>query len=849
MPGNSLPYLEIIKSTDGQAYRAFTAFRLDSIEVRHAKHGDSRTYVARMLNRQMDFISTLPALGADGAIELRFLSWPKRGRLGEGRVDVLIRIRKDGKTENEARTRALAVYKGIRANLVSVDEAYNWVPIAKENEYREAFHGSKLLNAAEIARREAIVNLDRLDVLPRRRAPGFTEQPAAEKIAGNSVYTWFPFIRTHATLSRLFRILLMQDDAVVISIALTPAKISQAELDYLVLSMEQCERYLQLPVSGSVWDASDLVPPLHAQATELLKLLQRAASTLRDDCALFKVQIVSQHPLSEALIEAVGAVVTEPVGSTDEESDASTELLSVAGGYDWYAPESAAEKAIVLENFENIQFTPWIKTVAPNKEVRLRYMVGAREANCAFRFPIPVESIFPGLDTRLARTVPPPANLPEQGMYIGENLYRGMRQPIYLLDDDRRRHTYIVGQTGTGKSSLLLNMIMQDIEAGKGVGVIDPHGELVDEVLARIPKRRVDDVHYINPEQPDTAIGLNMLQYRDDIDRDSAVNHLLEMFQRLYGKVPESMGPAFEMYFRNSALLEMADSSEVPILDGILRIFSDKIYRQQKLSKCTDPLVQAFWKIAQRAQGDHTLENYGTYVNNKLSRILYNRIIRRMALQRESTIDFDGIINNGKILLVDLCKGKLGETNAAFLAMVLISLIQRAAFARTSERDKSQLRDFYLYIDEFQNVATDSFVTILSEARKYRLNAILANQYIHQIPEDVREAVRGNVGTIIAFRAGARDAELLEQDFAPSVTRDDLMNLSNYQAYVSTLARGEAIRAFSIRTVLNNSKSDPTVGEAIMRGTSRYSRPVQEVEEAIEARWATPTGSEARERD
>lgn len=831
MPGNSLPYLEVVKSTDGQAYRAFTAFQLDSIEVRDAKHGDSRTYVARMLNRQMDFISTLPALGADGAIELRFLSRPKRGTLGEGRVDVLLRIRKDGKTENEARTRVLAVYKGIRANLVSVDEAYNWLPIVKENEYREAFHGSKLLNAAEIARREAIVNLDRLDVLPRRRVPGFAEQPAAEKIAGNSVYTWFPFIRTHATLSRLFRILLMQDDAVVISIALTPAKISQAELDYLVLSMEQCERYLQLPVSGSVWDASDLVPSLRAQATELLKLLQRAAFTLRDDCALFKVQIVSQYPLSEALVEAVGAVITEPVGSTDEESDASTELLSVAGGYDWYVPETAAEKAITLENFENIQFTPWIKTVAPNKEVRLRYMVGAREANCAFRFPIPVESIFPGLDTRLARTVPPPANLPERGLCIGENMYRGLTQPVYLAGDDRRRHTYVVGQTGTGKSTLLLSMIMQDIRNGDGVGVLDPHGELVDEILRMVPDDRLADVIYIDPEDMKIAVGLNLLEYRDEIDRDSAVNHLLEIFGKLYD-MREVGGPMFELYLRNSVLLAMSDPMEPATLRDVMRVFADADFRERRLGQCREPLVREFWKgIALKTRGDTSLESMAAYVTSKFSRMIYNSVIKGMVLQRRSTVDFLDVMDTGRIVLVDLCKGRLGETNAAFLGLILSSLIQRAAFARVAAPGLAAKRkDFYLYVDEFQNLATESFVAMLSEARKYRLNLILANQYFNQIPESIRHAVMGNIGTFINFRVGMQDAEMLESVYAPVVNRTDLISLPNFNAYVKTLVHGESTRPFSMKTQLDGSGRDEKRPARIRELSAAYVRKRAEVE-------------------
>ncbi len=779
-----------------------------------------------MLNRQMDFISTLPALGSDGAIELRYLSRPKLGNPSGGRIDALIRIRKNGDSKNEAKERALEVYKGIRANLVSMDEAYNWVPVPEENGYRDVFRGFKQPHVAEIARREAVVNLDRLNILPAKRPPGFVEQPVAGKAAGNSVYTSFPFTRTHTTLSRLFRVLLMQDAPVAISIALTPTRLSQSELDYLLSNMEQCERYLHLPVSGSVWDASDFIPPLRAQAAEILRLLQKSMFTFRDDCMLLKVQIASERPLSGALIEAVGAMVTEPVASTDMESDAQTESSAIAGGYDWYAPASDAEKAIATENIENISFAFWAETVAPKEATRLRYMVGAHEANCAFRFPIPVESIFPGLDTRLARTVPLPANLPEQGLVLGENLYRGLTQPVHLTRDDRRRHTYVIGQTGTGKSSLLLSMIMQDIRNGDGVGVMDPHGELVGEILGRIPDDRLADVIHINPEDTEIAVGINILECRDEVDRDSAVNHLLELFEQLYD-MDDAGGPIFEQYLRNSVLLAMADPLEPATLRDVMRVFTDADFRAQRLERCRDPLVKEFWsEIALKIREDRwTLTSMAAYVTSKFSRMVYNGVIKEMVLQKRSTVDFLEVMEQGKIVLVDLCKGRLGETNSAFLGLLLSSLIQRAAFARAATSKPQALRkDFYLYVDEFQNLATESFVSLLSEARKYRLNLVLANQYFNQIPESVRNAVMGNVGTFINFRVGMQDAKSLESVYAPMVNHMDLIGLPNFNAYVKTLVHGEATRPFSIKTRLDGSERHESRVAKIRELSTAYAR-------------------------
>jgi hypothetical protein len=422
-------------------------------------------------------------------------------------------------------------------------------------------------------------------------------------------------------------------------------------------------------------------------------------------------------------------------------------------------------------------------------------------------------------------------------LLLGENLYRGMHHPIYMLADDRRRHTYIVGQTGTGKSSLLRTMILQDIQEGKGVAVLDPHGELIDDLLPCIPPERVNDVYYVSPERQDLTIGINMLEYEGAVERDAVINNLLEIFQRLYRAVPESMGPAFEQYFRNAVLLEMADPETPPMLDGVLRIFTDADYRQSRLEQCRDPLVLAFWTLAKHTTGDASLPNFGQYIVNKLSRFLYNDTLRRILLQPKSTIQFKDVLDKSGILLVDLCKGRLGEMNTAFLAMAIIGQIQRAAFSRTSVHDKSRLRDFYLYIDEFQNVATDSFITILSEARKYRLNAILTNQYLHQIPDDIIEAVRGNVGTVVAFRTGCKDAELLSEEFAPSVQRDDLLNLPNFHAYVTTLTRGEASAPFSLQTQIWEVPRDPETVQRILRGMIRYTLPSHRADALVADRW------------
>jgi len=331
---------------------------------------------------------------------------------------------------------------------------------------------------------------------------------------------------------------------------------------------------------------------------------------------------------------------------------------------------------------------------------------------------------------------------------------------------------------------------------------------------------------------------------RDDLDKDSAVNHLLEIFGKLYD-MKVAGGPMFELYLRNSTLLVMEGLSEGATLADVMRVFSEKDFRHAALRRCTNPLVQDFWReVAEKIKGENwSLVDMRAWVTSKFSRMVYNNLMRRIVLQRRSTIDFLDVMNNGKILLVDLCKGKLGETNAAFLGMMLISLLQRAAFARTTEQGK--LNDFYLYVDEFQNLATESFVSMLSEARKYRLNLVITNQYLHQIPEEIRDAVIGNVGTFLSFRVGMRDADMLEDEFLPIVGRSDLTGLPNFQAYVKTLVNGEATKPFSVRTRLETAQENAHIIETIRNGARAYSRPTTEVDEEIERHWA----GEAKEPD
>ncbi len=398
-------------------------------------------------------------------------------------------------------------------------------------------------------------------------------------------------------------------------------------------------------------------------------------------------------------------------------------------------------------------------------------------------------------------TAAAPNEIPKEGILLGVNKHQNSETEIRMAEEDRLRHFYTIGQTGTGKSTLLKNMIIQDIAAGHGVCMIDPHGFDLLEVMGNIPPSRYEDVIYFDPAYTARPMALNMLEYDEKFPEQKTfvVNELFSIFRKLYGNVPESMGPAFEQYFRNSALLVMEDPASGNTLVDMSRVLSDKNYRALKLSRCKNPLITQFWQNAEKTSGEQGLANYVQYVTNKFDVFLSNEIMRPVIAQEHSAFDFRDIMDNRKILLVNLSKGRLGDINANLIGLILVGKILMAALSRV-ELFGQDFAPFYLYIDEFQNITTDSIATILSEARKYRLSLNMAHQYVAQLEENIRDAVFGNVGSICSFRVGAEDAEFLEKQFAPTFSANDLMNIDNLNAYLKTLINGKPAKPFNIQT-------------------------------------------------
>jgi hypothetical protein len=418
-----------------------------------------------------------------------------------------------------------------------------------------------------------------------------------------------------------------------------------------------------------------------------------------------------------------------------------------------------------------------------------------------------------------AKRAPAPSQIPMSGLFLGNSRYRGIERPIYVGDDDRRRHMYIIGKTGTGKSQLLEEMIIQDIRNGKGVAVVDPHGDLIDGVLSRIPPERAEDVIYFDPSDGDRPMGLNMLEAKTEEQRHFVVTSIVGLMYKLYDPMKTGIiGPRFEHAVRNAMLTVMVEPGNTFI--EVVRVLTDSAFVQELLPKLQDPIIRRYWtdQIAQTA--DFHKSEVLDYIVSKFGRFVTNKLMRNIIGQSQSSFDFRKVMDDGKILLVNLAKGKIGEENSNFLGLILVPRILIAAMSR-QEIPESQRRDFYLYVDEFQNFATPDFAQILSEARKYRLNLIVANQFIGQMEEEVKNAVFGNVGTVVSFRVGVTDANYLQHEFQPTFNEADLINIDKFNAYVKTSVKNEPVKPFSMDLTKDMNavlaSKNPKVAEAIIQ--------------------------------
>lgn len=556
--------------------------------------------------------------------------------------------------------------------------------------------------------------------------------------------------------------------------------------------------------------SSSSLPPLTTEQQELISLLDRRISKQFFDVNL---RIVTSAPSKERA-EQILSQLENTLSQFNSPKFNQLVFKRVSG-----------RKAIRF--FYNFSFR-----IFQEKE---SFSLSSEDLSLLFHFPLPSLELQK-VKWLKTKSIPAPINLPTEGIIIGKNIYHGEERIVRIMREDRRRHFYIIGQTGTGKSGLIQEMIRQDIENGEGVALIDPHGDLAERVLGLIPEERLEDVVFFDPADPERAIGLNMLEFDPTFpeSRTFIVNELLEIFEKLYNlKALGFGGPVFEQYMRNALLLVMEDPESGSTLIEVPRVLADASFRARKLSFCKNIVVKNFWELeAEKAGGEAALSNLVPYITSKLNLFIANDLVRPIIGQEKSTIDFKKIMNEGKIFIANLAKGKLGELNSYLLGMIIVGKILISAFSRVNLPEEER-RDFYLYIDEFHSVTTNTIASALAEARKFRLNLILAHQFIGQLNEETKKAIFGNVGSILAFRVGPDDAKYLSLQFGPAFSENDLVNFDNFHGAIKILIQGVSSSPFSILT-FPPKKENPKIREkAKFLSREKYSRKREEVEREI----------------
>jgi len=453
-------------------------------------------------------------------------------------------------------------------------------------------------------------------------------------------------------------------------------------------------------------------------------------------------------------------------------------------------------------------------------------------------FHLPDQGSIPTSQVKrqMDKQVDGPTQLMDEGFLLGTNEFRGMKKPIRLSNNDRRRHTYVIGQTGTGKSKLLENLAFQDMMDGKGFAFIDPHGDSAEELLGMVPKERVEDVIYFSPGDMEMPIGLNLFEFDNPDQQDFLIQESIAMIYKLYDPGHTGIvGPRFESWFRNAALTVMSDPSGSSFLD-VQQVFIDQAFADEKIKHVTNRMVLDFWnkEMAQTSEASKG-EMLGWFAS-KFGAFLGNEMMRNIIGRTESGFNLREIMDNKKILLVNLSKGKTGELNSQLLGMIFVMKFQAAAMGR-ADIPESERVDFTLYVDEFQNFATDSFESILSEARKYHLSLVLANQFMTQLTDKIREAILGNIGTVISGRIGITDAELLVKKFTPTFDAEDMTRLPNFKSIATVMINNVPSAPFSMSLLPPMGQSNPQLRDALKKlSAAKYGKPRAEAEREIFAR-------------
>jgi hypothetical protein len=531
-------------------------------------------------------------------------------------------------------------------------------------------------------------------------------------------------------------------------------------------------------------------------------------------------------------------VVIRIVVSSNINQRAQALLSNIVASYSMY--DAPGKNGFTFEAAKDIQslVSDYLLRLFPQRKKET--VLNSVELATLYHFPDQKSTPTSQLERQDSKQVDGPRNMSDDGLLLGYNIFRGVKKPVHLALQDRQRHMYVVGQTGTGKSTFLENLALQDMLSGGGFAFVDPHGDTAEKLLSMVPKERTEDVIYFSPSDSDFPMGLNIFEFQTPDQKDFLIQEAINMLYKLYDPQHQGiMGPRYEHLFRNAALAVMADPNGGTFID-IPKLFRDPQYVKQKLQHVTDLNVREFWeKEMPASQRSNEFGEVTSWFVSKFGAFLGNEMMRNIIGQTKSSFDLREVMDEGKILIVNLSKGRLGDLNAKLLGIVFVMKFQAAAMSRANIPE-SERKDFSLYVDEFQNFSTDSFATIMSEARKYHLNLIVANQFTTQLTDEIRDAVFGNMGTVVSFRIGQNDVDALRQYFQPAFDGDDLLRVPNYNTILRTLIHGVPTQPFSMATLSPLGSPNAKLAEALKQlSAAKYGRPKAQVEKDIFARLKT----------
>lgn len=550
--------------------------------------------------------------------------------------------------------------------------------------------------------------------------------------------------------------------------------------------------------------------------------------------------------LDQSLIQAIEEKTKQPgyevmirlVASSNVSHRAQTILNNLVATFALFdAPGRNGFKYIPARDIDGF-ITNYILRIFPQEKAS--NILNSTEIATLFHFPDQQNIPTSQLERQASKQVDGPRNVPDEGLLLGYNMFRGAKKAIRLSDSDRARHMYVVGQTGTGKSTFLENLALQDMLDGKGFAFVDPHGDTAEKLLAMVPRERTEDVIYFCPADMDYPMGLNMFEYHSEDQKDFLIQESINMLYKLYDPQRQGIiGPRYEHLFRNAALAIMADPEGGTFVD-IPKLFRDPAFVEQKLKHVTDPNVLEFWrKEMPQSQRSNEFGEVTSWFVSKFGAFLSNEMMRNIIGQTKSSFDLREIMDSGKILLVNLSRGRTGDLNSKLLGMIFVMKFEAAAMSRADMPEELR-RDFCLYVDEFQNFSTDSFADILSQARKYHLNLIVANQFTTQLSDEIRDAVFGNVGTVVSYRVGTNDAEFLAKQFAPAFEIDDLQFIPNYNMVMRMMIGGVPVQPFSMAALPPLGNPNKQLMEALKQlSAAKYGRSKAAVGADISKRLAT----------